>query len=287
MSKKNLIIIQKIMTKKIVSVFPDTPLFEAMQKLARYKYNGLPVVDNENRIAGILTEYELMSNKVINRISSLKIIIQDLHLLKKYHSRVQEDISRIFSLRVKDIMNPTPLTLDENASLEEAIKAFRSHHRVNPIPIIDSDRKVVGIISRSDILKSFRTLSIIKNLFLGYKTFLRKSIFSSPDDIERPYHKIINLALKILGIGFAAVGVWLLYKSVLLYVVEIKNSSAVVILEQNQSLNQVIALSLLGIGSVLIGIFISLVLLLRYISFTLPDRIYLRQSAFKENEQKR
>ena len=44
-------------------------------------------------------------------------------------------------------------------TLEEVVAAFRDHHRVNPIPVIDENRKVVGVVSRFDVLKPLQALA--------------------------------------------------------------------------------------------------------------------------------
>ena len=52
-------------------------------------------------------------------------------------------------------MNAEAVTLPESATLEEALKSFSEHHRVSSIPVIDTSRRVVGVISRFDVLRSF------------------------------------------------------------------------------------------------------------------------------------
>jgi CBS domain-containing protein len=52
-------------------------------------------------------------------------------------------------------MNNDPITFFENSTAKEIVKAFVEHHRVNPIPVVDKDRKVVGIVSRYDALMLF------------------------------------------------------------------------------------------------------------------------------------
>lgn len=278
MSEKKLVTIRGIITRKVVSVFPDTPLLEAIQKLVKYKFNGLPVVNESNVLVGILTEADLISKNIFSRVSSLNILFHDLSLLREYRARANEEMFRLSSLFVRDVMNPDPLVFNEKAGINEITHAFRVHHRVNPIPIVDDDYKVVGIVSRSDVLKTYRFLKITSGLFLGYKNFMRKSIFSSPDDIERPYHKIVNLVLKILGVAFILFGLWLIYIAGG-YFIEFKNVNIA-----DKTAQDNILLALIGIGSILIGIFISLVLILRYVAFTLPDRIYTRQ--YVSNEKK-
>jgi hypothetical protein len=112
-----------------------------------------------------------------------------------------------------------------------------------------------------------------------YLKFLRRSIFSSPDDIQRPYHKIANFVVKIISLAFLVVGLWLNLLAMNVYITNvagIREFGTMGLIEKAASLDQIIALSLFGISFILAGIFLGLVLLLRYTAFTLPDRIFLR-----------
>ncbi|MDP3697656.1 MAG: CBS domain-containing protein [Candidatus Taylorbacteria bacterium] len=62
-------------------------------------------------------------------------------------------------------MNKEPLTLDPDIPYDDVIKLFREHHRVNPIPVIDKDRKVLGVISRFDVLRPFHVLQGVLKYF--------------------------------------------------------------------------------------------------------------------------
>jgi len=55
-------------------------------------------------------------------------------------------------------MNPNPLLLPDTASLLRVVDEFSQHHRVNPIPVVDVSGKLVGIISRSDIVKFYSSM---------------------------------------------------------------------------------------------------------------------------------
>ena len=151
--------IQSIMTRKVVSVKPDTPLQEAAELLARHGFDGMPVVDEENKLVGILTEYDLISKGSAVHLPTFQKVIENLGIYHKDKSRFNKDFAELAALKVKDVMNNDPLTLVEDATYEEAVAAFREHHRVNPMPVIDQERKVVGVVSRFDILKPLHLLS--------------------------------------------------------------------------------------------------------------------------------
>ncbi|OGF82715.1 hypothetical protein A3B18_00355 [Candidatus Giovannonibacteria bacterium RIFCSPLOWO2_01_FULL_46_13] len=151
--------VKSIMSKKVFSLSPEMPLSEGAKVLVEHNFDGAPVVDKENKLVGILTEYDLISKESIIHLPTFQTILQNLEIFKRDRSQFQKEVQEVAELKVKDVMNSDPLTLPEDATFEEAVKVFREHHRVNPIPVIDEDRKVVGVISRYDILKPLHVLS--------------------------------------------------------------------------------------------------------------------------------
>ncbi|TSC69234.1 MAG: CBS domain containing membrane protein [Parcubacteria group bacterium Gr01-1014_66] len=131
-------VLRDIMTTEIISVKPDTPLLEAGRLIAQHRFNGLPVVDADHRLIGIVTEYSIIRKS----------------LLPGQRSEVRADMPL-----VRNVMNPEPLVLSPDASLEEVMAAFRDHHSVNPIPVVDKEGFLVGVVSRSDLLKDIEGTS--------------------------------------------------------------------------------------------------------------------------------
>lgn len=130
--------VKSLMNSRVISVLPDTPIIVAIDILLTNNFNGVPVVDKAGVIVGILTKYDI----IINR------------------SSVRDDT------KVKDLMNNDPLVLVENMTVDDAVKAFSEHHKVDPIPVVDMTRRVIGVISRYDMVKMFReygTVFTVKN----------------------------------------------------------------------------------------------------------------------------
>lgn len=125
--------VKSLMSSKVISVLAETPIMIAMDILLSNNYNGISVTDKNGVIVGILTKYDL----IIKRDS------------------IKEDT------RVKDVMNLDPLILTEDDTVDDAIRAFSEHHKVDPIPVVNSDRKVIGIISRYDMVKLFRDYGVL------------------------------------------------------------------------------------------------------------------------------
>ena len=197
-----------LMTKKVISVNPDTLLVEAINMVFKYNFNGLPVVDNANRLVGILTEYDLVIKGSSIHLPTLIKLFSELDHYKKDKGLIKNDLEKIFKAKVSEAMNADPLTLQETATLEEVVKAFSEHHRVNPIPIMNLDNKMVGIISRSDLIKPFQApnLDLINQ---NDQRELDKNINKFLDNFEQRFifvSKFRTYKWLIASVLFAVVG---------------------------------------------------------------------------------
>lgn len=148
-------LVKDFMQTKVVSVKPETPVVSAARLLYINNLKGLPVIDEERRVVGIFTEYDLIAQDSSVDLSVFLKLVLAFDMYKKEQSLIRSDLEKLLALQVKTVMNQDPLVLHPETSLEEAIKTFGEHHKVNPIPIVDSGKHLVGIISRADIVKIY------------------------------------------------------------------------------------------------------------------------------------
>lgn len=127
-----------IMEKKVVSVSPDMPVLDAARTLVAHAFDGVPVINNDNDLIGIFTQYDLIH--FVRPAANA----QDLAAVL---------INHVASMKVGDVMNTEPLIVSPSTSIYDLIQLFRNHHRVNPIPVTDTHGKLVGIVSRYDVIK--------------------------------------------------------------------------------------------------------------------------------------
>ena len=146
------------MEKNVVSLRPETTVAEAARLLARHAFDGAPVLDKRDQLVGILTEYDLVSKSSAIHLPTFQMILKNLQVFRDDRSQFKNEVKELMSLTVKDVMNSDPLTLPDDATYQEVVAAFRDHHRVNPIPVINENRNVVGIVSRYDVLKPLREI---------------------------------------------------------------------------------------------------------------------------------
>lgn len=145
--------VNDLMTREVISVRPDTDILKAHEIISKNSLDGVPVVDEENKLQGILTEYDLIFRDTLFHLPTFQKLFAEIKVYKKDNPEFQKDLDSLKNLKVKDVMNSDPLTLPDKAPLNDVFEAFRSHHRVNPIPVIDNERHVIGVVSRFDVLK--------------------------------------------------------------------------------------------------------------------------------------
>ena len=193
------------MTQEVVSIFPETSLFEAAKILYKNRFTGLPVIDENNILVGIITEYDLinMESETPTHIPTLQKMFQTIPA----EGGQEKEIEELFLLKVRDVMNSDPLVVSKDATLEETIKIFKEHHKVNPIPVIDSQKMVVGIVSRSDLVKFFTEFPVVME---RAATFSEKAIAKKTDKIVsksvallEEHYQLVN---KISEIGHGETG---------------------------------------------------------------------------------
>lgn len=136
---------------------------------------------------------------------------------------------------------------------------------------------------------------IVSHLFQEYKKFLKRSIHTFPEDIVQPYHKIIDLVLKVTGLFFATTGACLILSSVHCYSMGATDFCASILTTtmtqaapvSETTLDPLLMRWLWGAGHILIALFVSSVLIVRHLNETLPDHIYLRCFASSEERERR
>lgn len=143
------------MTKKMVILGPDDSIEKATQLFEEYKYDGFPVVNEEKKLLGIVTAYDMVSQSYATHLPSLLHIIENAYKEKADGNILKEHFDRVRTVKIRDMMNLDPLVIGPDVRVEDLAKEFIQHHRVNPIPVIDADKKLLGVVSRFDIIQFF------------------------------------------------------------------------------------------------------------------------------------
>ena len=116
--------VKNIMQADVISVKIDTSVYEAMGLLRENNITGVPVVDNKLHLVGIITE---------------KDVVTLLYAVRNEKAKV------------KEFMTEEVVSFNLNSSMIEICDCFARNH-FRRVPILDDDGKVVGIVSKKDII---------------------------------------------------------------------------------------------------------------------------------------
>jgi CBS domain-containing protein len=137
--------VRDVMSSPVVSVAPDTSLLEAGELMLRHDISGLPVLDKEARLVGIITERDFLRPTGCGPGYKRPRWFQVL-------TGQAKDGFRQPSRKVADVMTAAPVTITEETPLVEVV-ALMDHHRIHRLPVMRNS-KVVGIVSRADLLRA-------------------------------------------------------------------------------------------------------------------------------------
>lgn len=147
-------LVHNIMTKDVIAVTADTPISEIAELLFDHNLTGMPVLDEDRHVVGVITEYDLMSRSEHIHLPTYMNLLRQLGSGNKHVSGAIEKIQR---LKANDVMTGEVVTVSPYLEVEKAAEIFVSQH-INPLPVVESGR-LVGIISRADIVKLFKRIS--------------------------------------------------------------------------------------------------------------------------------
>ncbi len=145
-----MVIVQNVMTEKVVTATPDMNIHVAARLLSEHKITGLPVVDGNNRVIGVISTADILSPEGSKKENALSKLMRRL--------RGKQEAKKGVGERVEDAMSVPPITTEPDADIKE-VAAVLDLHRIKRLPVIDPDGKLMGIISRGDIVRAMgRTL---------------------------------------------------------------------------------------------------------------------------------
>jgi CBS-domain-containing membrane protein len=137
--------VRDIMTKNVVATTRDADLHEAARLLSENRISGMPVIDDSKRVIGVISEADLLVLAGMTREHTFKDILRGL--------LGQPLPSGKIGSTVGDIMSFPPITSKADDAVGEVAKIF-DERRIKRLPVVDDNGKLLGIISRADIVRA-------------------------------------------------------------------------------------------------------------------------------------
>lgn len=137
--------VRDAMTRNVLSLNKFDDISNAVRLLAEKNISGLPVVDRENRVVGIISEADVVSMVGSRRAHTFKEILRSI----VGHPLPERKMGHL----VGDIMTSPAITVTPDTEISEAVRLMDAR-RIRRLPVVDKDQRLVGLISRSDIVKA-------------------------------------------------------------------------------------------------------------------------------------
>lgn len=142
--------VSDIMTAVVATVTAETPIAEAADLMFSRQLTGLPVVDDAGRVIGIITEHDFLTRDDHLHIPSYLNFLTALN--GDTHNQAKAEIDKIQALTVGDLMTSSVETVSPDDPVALAAQKLTAEH-INPLPVVDDSGYLVGVVSRSDIVK--------------------------------------------------------------------------------------------------------------------------------------
>jgi CBS domain-containing protein len=138
--------VSDVMTSPVLTIEAESPLLQAVQIMLARNISGLPVVDKQGKLVGMVTEGDLLRRAETGtqrrRPRWLEYLIGP--------GRLADEYTRSHGRKVNDVMTPDPMTVTEQTPLDEVVRIMEKH-RIKRLPVMRG-RDLVGIVSRANLL---------------------------------------------------------------------------------------------------------------------------------------
>lgn len=141
-------LVHAIMTSPAVVVHPETSVADAAKSMLDNHISGLPVVDSTDRLVGIITEGDFLRRTELHTERKRSWLLEFL----TSPGTLADEYVMTHGRTVEEIMTSDVVTVTTTTTLPEVVRLMEKHH-IKRIPVISHD-KLVGIVSRSDLLKA-------------------------------------------------------------------------------------------------------------------------------------
>lgn len=143
---------QDIMSADIITVSLETTVKELAKILDENGISGVPVVDQNGNLAGVVTEADLIDQNKKIHIPTVVTILDSVFYLEN-PEKMEKEMKKIAGSTVEEICTKNPVTITETTQVDE-IATIMSEKGIHTLPVLDETGKIVGIVGRKDIIRT-------------------------------------------------------------------------------------------------------------------------------------
>jgi CBS domain-containing protein len=133
---------------------PSTTVDEALEALVDKRITGFPVIDDDWKLVGVVSDYDLLALDTISGVNQSDTnLFPDVDSSWKIFNEIQKLLNKTNGKVVGDLMTAAPLVVRETTNLGDAARLLLET-KYRRLPVVDSEGKLVGIITRGDVVRA-------------------------------------------------------------------------------------------------------------------------------------
>lgn len=143
--------VSEIMTTEVVSVRPDTTVEDTLTLLSRHNISGVPVVDDDGRLVGLLDDSDLLVGEARLHGPTTVELLGAWIPIPGERRRYEEEVRRALAATAGEAMDPDPVSVGPQATVED-VATLIVHRDVSRVPVVDDDNRLLGVVTRGDLV---------------------------------------------------------------------------------------------------------------------------------------
>ncbi len=144
--------VHEVMTSDVDVIGADTSVAAAADRMAELGVSSIPVVDRDRRLVGLLRDDDLIVTEARVHAPRFWNVLGATIPFPGDMKHLEEELRKVAGATVGAVMQTTPVTSAPDDSLED-VATLMHESEVRHVPVVDADGKVVGIITRGDIVR--------------------------------------------------------------------------------------------------------------------------------------
>eukprot|EP00850_Spirogloea_muscicola_P009188 SM000051S17548 [mRNA] locus=s51:256584:259043:+ [translate_table: standard] len=154
--KSELMTVGDVMTRgALIAVKKSTTVDEALEALVDNRITGMPVVDDNGRLIGVVSDYDLLALDTISgdKPAAATGLFPQAGSSWKAFKEIQKLLLKTRGTTVGDVMTPSPLVVRSMTNLEDAARLLLEY-KYRRLPVVDDTGKLVGLLTRGNVVRA-------------------------------------------------------------------------------------------------------------------------------------
>ncbi|WP_037845181.1 CBS domain-containing protein [Streptomyces sp. NRRL S-455] len=140
----------EVMTPDVIQAYQDTPFKDVAQLLARHRISGLPVVDSDDKVLGVISETDLVHRQAAQAERGR----EGRFRLPALRRTARVAAAKARAMTAGQLMTTPAITVHPEQRVAAAARVME-RHRIERLPVVDEEHRLIGIATRRDLLRVF------------------------------------------------------------------------------------------------------------------------------------